>query len=105
MPEIKEGYQNTSNFNEASWTTNDIFIADCACVSFIVYCSVDCNMSINWKIDKSADLLTDSKSVTANTGTLIYSPVKARYATFSVDTFDSLPCDLKTSAFFFDPCQ
>jgi hypothetical protein len=101
MPELKEAYQNTSNYNASSWSTEDLFLADVSSVSFIVYCSVDCNMSINWKIDEASDVLTDSKSVLANTGTIIYTPVKARYANFSVDTFNSLPCDLKTSSFFF----
>lgn len=101
MPEINEVYQNTTSFNDVTWETDNIFIADCTSISFFVHCSVDCVMSLKWKIDDNSDFLIETKTVLANTGTLIYSPVKTRNVVFSVGTFNSLPCDLKTSGFFF----
>ncbi len=101
MPELLQVYQNTANFNDSSWETEDLFISDATYISFIVYCSTTCTMTLNWKINDTSDILVESKIVLANTGTLIYSPVKTRYIQFQVNSFGALPCDLKTSAFFF----
>lgn len=101
MPELTQVYQNTTNFADASWASDDVFIADCTYVSFTVHCSVSCVMSLNWKIDGTSDMAVETKNVLANTATTIYSPVKSRYIYFQVDTFNSVPCDLKTQAFFF----
>jgi hypothetical protein len=102
MPEITEVYQNTANYSDSSWKTDDIFIADCTYVSFIVHCSVSCAMYLKWKIDNTTNTyIEETKSVVANTATTLYAPVKSRYVEFSVDTFNSVPCNLKTQGFYF----
>ena len=101
MPEIRLAFQNTSNFSSSEWTTDDIYVSDANFITFLCKSSVSSIMYLIWKIDESTTSISETKTVIANENTSMYSPVKARFVRFKVDSFSSLPCVLQTQAFFY----
>ena len=102
MPEIRLAYQNTSNFSSFEWTTDDIYVSDSNFITFACKSSVNSIMYLIWKIDETTTTtITETKTIIADKNTSMYSPVKARFVRFKVNSFSSLPCVLQTQAFFY----
>lgn len=101
MPEILEVYQNTLNYNNAVWESNYIFIGDAGSISFSVYSNVSCKYGIRYYFDNKYELARyDENTLNGGETNKILSNVENRYCQFFVNTFDSIPCNLKTQAFF-----
>lgn len=101
MPEIRELYQNTSNFNDNEWSSDWVFVGDISQVIFDVYCSQNCTFGIRWAIDDQfVTDFEDIKTLLATETLSMTVPIRTRYAQFYVNTFGSLPCTLRTQGLF-----
>ena len=51
MPEITAVFQNSLSFNNPSFGTEFIFLADISSVKYTVFCSADCEFGFKWSVD------------------------------------------------------
>ena len=101
MSEITTVFQNSPSFNNPSFETEFIFLADINSVKYTVFCSADCEFGFRWAVDNQFQgIATDTYSLSAGTEQSILVPITARYCQFFVNNIASLPGDLKTQAFF-----
>ena len=85
MPEITSVFQNSPSFNNPSFETEFIFLADINSVT--VFCSADCEFGFRWSVDNQFQVIsTDTFPLSAGTEQSILVPITARYCQFFVTT-------------------
>ena len=83
MPEIREVFQNSPNFNSSSFETQFIFLADISSLKFTVFCSENCDFGFRWAVDNQLQVIdTDTFSLTGGNTQEILQPITSRYCQF-----------------------
>jgi hypothetical protein len=103
MPEIKSVYLYNNAYENLTYVSEIIYVAEASSFSFSVFCSVDCVMSIRHMMDieHSDIILTQSQNITGGQCLQLVSPVKSRYVQFAVTSIASTPCELQCQGFYF----
>lgn len=100
MPVIKELTINNPAYNLSSYTSEFIYVGDCTTVIWIVYSSSNGSLQLEWSIDQSTTIDSESAPLVALTSRSIKTSINAPYCRFSVSGLTN-PCVLQTTGFFF----
>ncbi len=100
MPVIKELSINNPAYNLTSYSSQYIYVGDCAIVNWVVYSSSNCTIHLEWSIDQSTTISTDSANLVALSSASIKMNINAQYCKFTVTGLTN-PCVLQTNGFFF----
>jgi hypothetical protein len=103
MPEVKEAYFNSTNYNLSSRNSPWINVSVSESLIYTVHCDQNCDLVIEWSADDNPIQVieTETYPLIANIDkTVTIDLIKWRYIRFSVANIASTPCDLKCQVFF-----
>jgi len=94
-------FLNNQAYAQTSRQSEWINVSIASNLSYIVYCSENCQCVIEWSVDDDFQIVrTDTFNLVGGSTLNIHIPVKFRYARFNVNNILSVPCDLKCQLFF-----